>query len=113
MGLFDRVFRGSAEMYAKAESELSAVISELGESAPVKMPDTAYFLSCIYAYQGRKVTTLGEMREALAEAKAKMTTNQRTADMKAQITTATLLTPRFASSVFRLLHRTSPALWSL
>ncbi|NLB29491.1 MAG: CO dehydrogenase/CO-methylating acetyl-CoA synthase complex subunit beta [Clostridiales bacterium] len=81
MGLFDRVFRGSAEMYAKAESELSAVISELGESAPVKMPDTAYFLSCIYAYQGRKVTTLGEMREALAEAKAKMTTNQRTADI--------------------------------
>ncbi|MDR1065380.1 MAG: CO dehydrogenase/CO-methylating acetyl-CoA synthase complex subunit beta [Oscillospiraceae bacterium] len=81
MGLFDRVFRGSAEMFAKAESELEAVISELGEAAAMKMPDTAYFLSCIYAYLGKKVTTLGELKEALAEIKAKMTTNHRTADV--------------------------------
>ncbi|MDR1329908.1 MAG: CO dehydrogenase/CO-methylating acetyl-CoA synthase complex subunit beta, partial [Oscillospiraceae bacterium] len=81
MGLFDRVFRGSAEMFAKAESELEAVISELGEAAAMKMPDTAYFLACIYAYLGKKVTTLGELKEALAEIKAKMTTNHRTADV--------------------------------
>jgi acetyl-CoA synthase len=68
-------------MFAKAESELEAVISELGEAAAMKMPDTAYFLSCIYAYLGKKVTTLGELKEALAEIKAKMTTNHRTADV--------------------------------
>ena len=54
MGLFDRVFRGSDEMFAKAEAEISAVVAELGESAPMKMPDTAYYLSCIYAYLGKK-----------------------------------------------------------
>ena len=30
MGLFDRVFRGSDEMYFKAETEVNAVIAELG-----------------------------------------------------------------------------------
>ena len=45
MGLFDRVFRGSDEMYFKAEAELNNVIAELGESAPMTMPDTAYFLA--------------------------------------------------------------------
>jgi acetyl-CoA synthase len=81
MGLFDRVFRGAAEMYAKAESELEAAVAALGADAPMKMPDTAYHLACIYAYLGRKVTTLGELREALAEIKAKMTTNHRTTDV--------------------------------
>jgi acetyl-CoA synthase len=68
-------------MYAKAEGEIEAAVAELGADAPMKMPDTAYYLSCIYAYLGRKVTTLGELREALAEIKAKMTTNHRTADV--------------------------------
>ena len=67
MGLFDRVFRGSDEMYFKAETELNAVIAELGEDAPMTMPDTAYFLACIYAYLGKKVTKLGELKEALGE----------------------------------------------
>ncbi|MBP3653634.1 MAG: CO dehydrogenase/CO-methylating acetyl-CoA synthase complex subunit beta [Clostridia bacterium] len=72
MGLFDRVFRGSDEMYFKAEAELNNVIAELGESAPMTMPDTAYFLACIYAYLGKKVTTLGELKEALAQLRAMM-----------------------------------------
>ena len=78
MGLFDRVFRGSDEMYFKAESELNQVISELGESAPMTMPDTAYFLACIYAYLGKKVTTLGELKEALAQLRAMMGREYRT-----------------------------------
>ncbi len=78
MGLFDRVFRGSDEMYFKAESELNQVIAELGESAPMTMPDTAYFLACIYAYLGKKVTTLGELKEALAELRAMMGREYRT-----------------------------------
>jgi len=75
--LFDRVFDGADEMFAVAERDLSAVISEHGESAAIKLPDTAYNLSCIYAYLGRKVTTLGELREALAEIKDKMARNSR------------------------------------
>ncbi|MDR3278526.1 MAG: CO dehydrogenase/CO-methylating acetyl-CoA synthase complex subunit beta, partial [Oscillospiraceae bacterium] len=81
MGLFDRVFRGSAEMYQKAEESLAAVVGELGADAPMLMPDTAYFLSCIYAYLGKKVTKLGELQEALAEIKGKMTANYRTDDV--------------------------------
>ena len=38
MGLFDRVFRGSDEMYFKAEAELNAAIAELGEDAAMTMP---------------------------------------------------------------------------
>jgi len=78
MGLFERVFRGSDEMYFKAEAELNAVIAELGESADMKMPDTAYFLACIYAYLGKKVTNLGELKEALAELRAMMGRENRT-----------------------------------
>jgi acetyl-CoA synthase len=81
MGLFDRVFRGSAEMYEKAKQELDAVIGELGDSAPMNMPDTAYSLSCILAYLGKKVSTLSELRDALDEIKGKMTTNPRTEDV--------------------------------
>ena len=78
MGLFDRVFRGSDEMYFKAETELNAVIAELGEDAPMTMPDTAYFLACIYAYLGKKVTKLGELKEALGELRNMMGREYRT-----------------------------------
>ena len=78
MGLFQTVFRGSDEMYFKAEEELNAVIAELGEDAPMTMPDTAYFLACIYAYLGIKVTTLGELKAALAEIRKMMTRENRT-----------------------------------
>ena len=81
MGLFDRVFRGSDEMFAKAEAEINAVVAELSESAPMKMPDTAYYLSCIYAYLGKKVTTLGELRDTLADVKAMMTREYKTKDI--------------------------------
>ncbi|MFI3313632.1 MAG: CO dehydrogenase/CO-methylating acetyl-CoA synthase complex subunit beta, partial [Eubacteriales bacterium] len=72
MGLFDRVFRGSDEMFAKAEADVNALVAELGTSAPVTMPGTAYFLACIYAYTGKKVTNAGELQESLADVKAMM-----------------------------------------
>ena len=81
MGLFQTVFRGSDEMYFKAEEELNAVIAELGEDAPMKLPDTAYFLACIYAYLGIKVTTLGELKTALAEIRKMMTRENKTASI--------------------------------
>ena len=68
-------------MFAKAEAEINAVVAELGESAPMKMPDTAYYLSCIYAYLGKKVTTLGELRDTLADVKAMMTREYKTKDI--------------------------------
>ena len=80
MGLFDRVFSGSDDMYMKAEAELSAAIKEFGADASCAMPDTAYFLACIYAYLGKKVTKLSELKDALAEIREKMTREQRLAD---------------------------------
>ena len=56
MGLIERAFRGSDEMYAKAEAEVSALVAELGPDAPMIMPDTAYFMACVYAYIGKKIT---------------------------------------------------------
>ncbi|MBP3633808.1 MAG: CO dehydrogenase/CO-methylating acetyl-CoA synthase complex subunit beta [Oscillospiraceae bacterium] len=76
--LFDRVFCGSDEMFAKAEAEVNKLAAELGTSAPMVMPSTAYFLSCIYAYIGKKVTTVGELQEALADVKAMMLREPRT-----------------------------------
>ncbi len=63
-------------MFAKAEQELSAVIAELGESAEVRFPDTAYHLSCVYSFLGEKVTTLGELNAAMAKVKALMISNE-------------------------------------
>ena len=81
MGLFDRVFRGSDEMYAKAEADVNAVVAELGADAPMKMPDTAYYLACLYSYLGIKVTTLGELQAALPAVRAMMTRNYKTKDI--------------------------------
>ena len=64
--LFDRVFAGSDEMFAKAEADVNQLVAELGADAPMTMPNTAYFLACIYAYIGKKVTTVGELQAALA-----------------------------------------------
>ena len=70
--LFDRVFAGSDEMFAKAEADVNQLVAELGADAPMTMPNTAYFLACIYAYIGKKVTTVGQLQEALADVKAMM-----------------------------------------
>ena len=79
--LFERVYKGSDEMYAKAEAEVNAVVAELGEDAPMKMPDTAYYLACLYSYLGIKVTTLGELKAALPAVRAMMTRNNKTKDI--------------------------------
>ena len=81
MGLFNRVFRGSDEMYAKARQDLDAVIARVGKDAPIAMPDTAYFLACSYAYAGKKITTVGEMDEALDIIKSWMTREQKLNDV--------------------------------
>ena len=81
MALFDRVFSGAGELYERAVRDTDSLIEELGGDAPVPMPDTAYYLACIYAYLGKKVTKLSEMKEALSEIKGKMTRKYRTGDI--------------------------------
>ena len=53
--LFNRVFDGSDEMFAKAEEEVNKIVAEVGRDAPLTLPSTAYFCACIYAYIGKKV----------------------------------------------------------
>ena len=47
--LFERVFNGSDQMFAKAEEEVNKIVAEVGRDAPLTMPSTAYCLACIYA----------------------------------------------------------------
>ncbi|MDR3225005.1 MAG: CO dehydrogenase/CO-methylating acetyl-CoA synthase complex subunit beta, partial [Clostridiales Family XIII bacterium] len=67
--LFDRVFDGADEMYALAEEAIAKAVKELGESAPVAMPNTAYHLANFLSYTKRQVKTVGELKEAFEEAK--------------------------------------------
>ena len=76
--LFERVFNGSDEMFAKAEEEVNKIVAEVGRDAPLTLPSTAYFCACIYAYIGKKVTTTGELQDALADVKAMMLREPRT-----------------------------------
>ena len=76
--LFERVFNGSDEMFAKAEEEVNKIVAEVGTDAPLALPSTAYYLACIYAYIGKKVTTTGELQAALADVKAMMLRENRT-----------------------------------
>ena len=41
-------------MYFKAENEVNAVIAELGEDAPMTMPDTAYYPRLHLCYLGKR-----------------------------------------------------------
>jgi acetyl-CoA synthase len=68
--LFERVFDGADEMFAHAEKALAETIAELGEDAPVSMPNTAYGLANHLTYFERQPTTLGELREAFEQDKA-------------------------------------------
>lgn len=76
--LFERVFNGSDQMFAKAEEEVNKIAAEVGRDAPLAMPSTAYCLACIYAYIGKKVTTVGELQDTLADVKAMMLREPRT-----------------------------------
>ena len=129
--LFERVFNGSDEMFAKAEEEVNKIVAEVGPDAPLSLPSTAYFLACIYAYIGKKVTTTGELQAALADVKAMMLREPRThsifqsgvgtaiaAEMieackyvktQTPTTTATSPTQKSVSSACRWSPATSPA----
>ncbi|MDR0722210.1 MAG: CO dehydrogenase/CO-methylating acetyl-CoA synthase complex subunit beta [Treponema sp.] len=79
--LFNRVFDGVDEMYAIAEKTLNETVKELGEAAPITMPNTAYFLANHLTYLSKKVTTLGELKACFPEVKAWMPHEQRLGDV--------------------------------
>jgi acetyl-CoA synthase len=78
--LFNRVFDGADEMYAIAEKTLNETVAELGESAPINMPNTGYFLANHYSYLGKRVTTMGELKACFPEVKSWMRHEQRLGD---------------------------------
>ena len=57
---------------------MNKIVAEVGRDAPLTLPSTAYFCACIYAYIGKKVTTTGELQDALADVKAMMLREPRT-----------------------------------
>ena len=81
MILFDRVFAGNDETYARAAAGIDAAIEKYGPDMAVSFPSTAYCIPCYYAVTGVKVTNLGELKEALANVKTMMTRNKRLHDV--------------------------------
>lgn len=77
----DRVFSGADEMFAWAERDLTKAIDTYGLDKAVAFPDTAYTLSCIYGFTGKKVTNLGEMKASLEDVRAMMIHNKRVKDV--------------------------------
>ncbi len=80
--LFERVFKGSDEMYAKAVAELDAAIAKFGADHAMQFPDTAYNCAIILEYTGIAVKTLADLKKALdGPIKDMMTRNNRTHDV--------------------------------
>ena len=63
--LFDRVFNGSDEMYAKATKDLDEAIAKYGADHVMQLPDTAYNCAIILQYTGIKVQTLADLKKAM------------------------------------------------
>jgi acetyl-CoA synthase len=70
--LFNRVYDGADEMYAVAEKALNETLVDLGEAAPINMPNTAYYLANHYTYLAKRITTLGELKASLPEVRSWM-----------------------------------------
>ena len=79
--LFDRVFGGNDYNYERTVAAIDAAIAQYGEGESVAYPDTAYALPCYYGITGEKITTLGEMKAAMATIKAMMTRAPRLQDV--------------------------------
>jgi acetyl-CoA synthase len=77
--LISRVFSGADQWYDQATEAVNAAVDKYGLDQAVSFGNTAYFLPCIYAMLGDKITTLAEMK-TLMEGKVKdlMTREQRT-----------------------------------
>ena len=63
--VFSAVIRGAHEFVEEAEKSYEEALKEHGESAPLKFPETAFYLPMIYALTGAKVTSLAEAKPIL------------------------------------------------
>ena len=63
--LFDRVFSGNDQMYAKAQQDLEAAIQKHGATHVMQFPGTAYNCSTILQYTGIAVKTLADLKTAM------------------------------------------------
>ena len=79
--LFDRVFKGSDEMYDVAVKALEEASAKYPDSEPIAFPDTAYYLACIYAMTGQKITNLGELKGVMNWIKGQMGRRKKTHDI--------------------------------
>ncbi|MEI3239034.1 MAG: acetyl-CoA decarbonylase/synthase complex subunit alpha/beta [Lachnospiraceae bacterium] len=79
--LFDRVFKGSDEMYNVAVKALEEASAKYPDSEPIAFPDTAYYLACIYAMTGQKITNLGELKGVMNWIKGQMGRRKKTHDI--------------------------------
>ncbi|SHM83130.1 CO-methylating acetyl-CoA synthase precursor /acetyl-CoA decarbonylase/synthase beta subunit [Caldanaerovirga acetigignens] len=66
MALFDIIFEGSKQALEAAKAAVDSAIEKKGSDAKVAFPETAYSLPAIYAATGKKIGTLGELRDALS-----------------------------------------------
>ena len=81
MTLFERVFKGSDEVYEQAVKAVDSAIEEHGADYAVSLPNTAYNLPCYYSFTGAKVKTLGELKEAMGTIKGWLKHDKRTSDV--------------------------------
>ncbi len=79
--LFDRVFKGSDEMYDVAVKALEEASAKYPDSEPIAFPDTAYYLACIYAMTGQQITNLGDLKGIMNWIKGQMGRRKKTHDI--------------------------------
>jgi acetyl-CoA synthase len=60
---------GARHWITEAEDRLNNAIRKRGETWPAAFPGTAYFLPVIYSFTGEPVSTLGDLRPILRQAK--------------------------------------------
>lgn len=80
MTLFDVVFSGNDTVYGLTEDAINDAIAKHGADKAIAFPDTAYSLPCYYGVTGTKVSTLGELKDALGVVKTLMTREKRLND---------------------------------
>jgi acetyl-CoA synthase len=65
-----RAIRGSNALVTEAELMLNRALNEKGPDTPVEFPNTAYFLPTIYGMTGTEVTTLGQLKGVIGQARS-------------------------------------------
>src|SRR5690554_3687231 len=66
MSLCEIIYAGSNAALALAEKAVAEAIEAKGKEQKVAFPDTAYSLPIIFAATGNKITSLGQLQDALA-----------------------------------------------